>query len=104
MKIHISKNYFYNDESRVLYRIISDNRHILWRPEFKGCVCFNKEIYDNYKSKCLKIGWIKRIPGKPSYRYSVSIKDFDDWKETINDREPQYVLRGLESYKCEELK
>jgi hypothetical protein len=103
MKIHITKNYFFNDESKVLYRIISENKHILWRPKYHGLPAFNAEIFNQYKDRCLKIGWISRITDRPSYRYSMEIKDFDERKETINDREPQYVVAPLSSWNCEEI-
>jgi hypothetical protein len=107
MKYHIEKNYFYNDETKALYRIITDNKHLIWRPEYRGLAAFNADIYNKYRNRCTIIGWITRIKGKPSYKYSMPIlssNGFDFWKEEIRYREPQYIVRGLSSWKCEEIK
>lgn len=107
MPQHISKNYFYNPDTKSLYRIITENKHLLWRPDMRGCAAFNSEIYTSYKDRCENIGWITRIPGKPSYKYSMKIwgeLGFEGWKELLTDREPQYVVSPLSSWECTEIK
>lgn len=107
MKKHISKNYFYNSDTKSLYRIISDNKHLLWRPEYAGVACFNKALYEEYKDRCEKIGWIVRIEGKPFYRYSMPIWGecgFNAWKILLEDVEPQYLVFPLSAWEVKEIK
>ena len=100
------KNYRFDEKKKILFRVITDNKHLLWRPDMKGCAAFNAEVYEKYRDKAEWIGWRVEIDGKV-FRYKMPVwgeAGFDEWKETLNDREKQYVVSPLASWECEEIK
>ena len=105
MTHHLEKNYYHDEKNRSFFRIITEDKHKLWSGEYHGLAAFNKDLYDQYKNVCERIGWLDRTK-TPYRKYSMPIHGetgFDAWKITLNFKEPQVTCIPLSVWECKEL-